>query len=216
VTKGDLIQRGESGPSHTSRWLRLFGESTDSAVHYIKTHGKSAADVITCNVLTVDEETPVGDIARIMAERHVKRVPVVSDGELVGIVSRSNLLRAIVTREGGGTPTSDDRSIKDTILKQVGEQGWVSHGTLNVIATGGVASCGAGLSRRRNAGRLSFWRRALPAFRGSRTILGPSRTIWNPPDLKRNVINRNPPWGFRLRCEFPNSQKLQRISDDLP
>lgn len=138
VTEGDLIQRAESGPKHTSWWLCLVGDSSRSAENYIKTHGMTAGDVMTRNVLTVDEETPIGDIARIMAERHVKRVPVVSDGELVGIVSRSNLLRGMVTRDSTAMPTADDRTIKDTILEQVGEQGWVSHGTLNVIVTGGV------------------------------------------------------------------------------
>jgi len=73
-----------------------------------------------------------------MAERHIKRVPVVSDGELVGIVSRSNLLRGMVTRETAGSPSADDRSIKDAILKEVSDQDWVSHGTLNVIVSSGV------------------------------------------------------------------------------
>jgi len=137
ISEGDLIQREESKPAHTSWWLRLFGEA-ETAEHYIKTHGMTAADVMTRNVLTVDEETPVGDIARVMAEHRIKRVPVVTDGELVGIVSRSNLLRGMVTRETGTEPTADDRTIKETILHEVGEQGWITHGTLNVIVTGGV------------------------------------------------------------------------------
>jgi CBS domain-containing protein len=141
VTEGDLIQRkgaGETGSRHSSWWLRLFGDPSDSAGQYIKTHGMRAADIMTRDVLTVDAETPTGDIARIMAERHIKRVPVVCDGLLVGIVSRSNLLRGMVTRESTGSPSADDRSIKDAIQKEVNDQGWVSHGTLNVIVSGGV------------------------------------------------------------------------------
>ncbi|MEX2617952.1 MAG: CBS domain-containing protein [Alphaproteobacteria bacterium] len=141
VTEGDLIQHedtGEAGERHTSWWLRLFGEPSDSAGHYIKTHGKRAEDVMTRDVVSVDAETPVGDIARIMAERHIKRVPVMSDGALVGIVSRSNLLRGVVTRDTVESPTADDRSIKEAILKEVNDQHWVSHGTLNVIVSGGV------------------------------------------------------------------------------
>lgn len=137
VTEGDLIQQGESGATHTSWWLRLFGDSADTAGHYIKTHGKNAADVMTRTVMTMEEDALIGDIARAMAERHIKRIPIVADGQLVGIVSRSNLLRGVLTRETDTGSSTDDREIKDTILKAVNEQGWVTHGTLNVIVSAG-------------------------------------------------------------------------------
>ena len=141
VSEGDLIQRennGAAGSRHTSWWLRLFGDSSETVGQYIKTHGMRASDVMTRDVQTVDVDTPTGDIARIMAERHIKRVPVLSDGALVGIVSRSNLLRGVVTRESPVSPSADDRTIKDTILREVNDQDWVTHGTLNVIVSGGV------------------------------------------------------------------------------
>lgn len=143
VTEGDLLLRkevGAGGGQHTSWWLRLLSDEKSDARDYIKTHGSSAAEVMTSDVLTVDEETPVGDIARILAEKHIKRVPVVRDGTLVGIVSRANLLRGLASRDKGrpDVPTVDDRAIKDAILAEVGRQRWVTHGTLNVIVTGGV------------------------------------------------------------------------------
>jgi CBS domain-containing protein len=143
VTEGDLFLRKElsvAGSQHTSWWLRLFDDRNIDARDFIKTYGSSAAEVMTRDVLTVGEETPVGDIARILAEKHIKRVPVVHDGILVGIVSRANLLRGIASREKGraDAPTVDDRAIKDAILEEVNRQSWVTHGTLNVIVSGGV------------------------------------------------------------------------------
>ena len=142
VTEGDLMLRKEvSGDArpHTSWWLRLISDSKTDAMAYIKSHGSRADEVMTRDVTVVKEDTPVGDIARILAEKHIKRVPVMRDGKLVGIVSRINLLRGLASRdEGTATPTVDDRAIKDAILKEVNAQGWITHGSLNVIVTGGV------------------------------------------------------------------------------
>lgn len=140
VTEGDLMLRkevlGDSKP-HTSWWLRLLGDADTDAAQFIKTHGSCAEEVMTHDVVVVTEDAPIGDIARILAEKHIKRVPVVRDGKLVGIVSRINLLRGLASRDGDA-PTVDDRAIKDAILKEVDAQGWITHGTLNVIVTGGV------------------------------------------------------------------------------
>jgi CBS domain-containing protein len=143
VTEGDLMLRkdvGGDGVQHTSWWLRLLSDSKADAASYIKTHGLHAAEVMTRDVITVEEDTPVGDIARILAENHIKRVPVLRDGKLAGIVSRVNLLRGLASRskDQSEAPTIDDRAIKDAIVKDVDSQGWITHGSLNVIVTGGV------------------------------------------------------------------------------
>lgn len=141
VTEGDLILHrnvGEEPIHHTSWWLRLLGDSKADAANYIKTHGSRAAEVMSKNVISVSDETPVGDIARILVEHRIKRVPVVRDGVLVGIVSRVNLLRGLASRDTQDAPTPDDRAIKEAILKEVDKQAWITHGSLNVIVTGGV------------------------------------------------------------------------------
>lgn len=141
VTEGDLIKRQQSDAtksSGTSWWLRLLSDQRTDAGDYIKTHGTRAAEIMTRNVVTVSEDTPVGDIARILAEKRIKRVPVVRDGILVGVVSRTNLLRGMASRDAKQVPTQDDRTIKQAILREVEAQGWITHGTLNVIVAGGV------------------------------------------------------------------------------
>ena len=143
VTEGDLILREQTeakDPRLSSWWLRLLSDRKTDEANYIKTHGTRADEVMTRDVVTVSEDAPVGDIVRVLAEMRVKRVPVTRDGTLVGIVSRINLLRGLATRTESrdASPTSDDRTIKQKILQEVEAQGWITHGSLNVIVTGGV------------------------------------------------------------------------------
>lgn len=139
VTEGDLLLRQQSGgKGGTSWWLRLLMDNRTNASDYIKAHGTRADEVMTRDVITVREDTSVGDIARVLAEKRIKRVPVLRDGKLVGIVSRTNLLRGLASRDAAEAPTHDDRAIKQAILDEVEAQGWITHGTLNVIVAGGI------------------------------------------------------------------------------
>jgi predicted transcriptional regulator len=94
---------------------------------------------MTRNVVTVTEDTPVSDIARLLERHRIKRVPVVRDGTLVGIVSRANLIQGLAAhREAAPAPARDDRSIREQITRTFDREGWVTHGPLNVIVRNGV------------------------------------------------------------------------------
>jgi CBS domain-containing protein len=141
VSEGDLMHRPESETERPrSWWLVLMADSQESAAAYTKSHGRRADEIMTRNVITVSEDTPVGEIAQILEERRIKRVPVVRDGKLVGIVSRANLLHGLVARKDrvAEAPSADDRTIREQILAHIDDQGWVSHGGLNVIVSDGV------------------------------------------------------------------------------
>ena len=140
VSEGDLMRRaeGETERRH-SWWLDLMASSEESAAAYVKTHGMHAEDVMTRSPITVGEEMPVRDVAEILEKRHIKRVPVVRDGKIVGIVSRANLLQGLAAGANkGAVPSADDRSIRARITEILNQEKWVSHGTLNVIVTDGV------------------------------------------------------------------------------
>src|SRR6201998_4697111 len=76
------------GPAQVSSTNQLAGE-------YIKSHSGKVKDIMTRGVLSVTEETPVADIAVLLETNRIKRVPVLREGKLVGIVSRANLVRAL-------------------------------------------------------------------------------------------------------------------------
>ena len=141
VTEGDLMRRPEIGTErHRGWWLRFFGDERARAEEYARAHGSRAEQVMTRNVVTVSDETSVGEIARLLEEHHIKRVPVVRDGRVVGIVSRANLLHGLAAHPDLTPPMRlmDDRSIREAVLEAFERDGWTAHGRLNVIVRNGV------------------------------------------------------------------------------
>ena len=128
VTESDLIQRLAERPRGTLEWfLGMFGDSTPQIVRFEKAHGKTARDVMTAPLHAVSEETPVAEIARLMDTNRVRRVPVVKEGRLVGIVSRADLLRALLRpppTPAAAPSTTDDRSILRAVIAAMREQPW--------------------------------------------------------------------------------------------
>lgn len=136
VSEGDLIRRVESDNGEPrSWWLRLF--SGHSAVDYVKSHGRKAREIMTPDPLTVSEDEPLHQIASLLEKHRIKRVPVVRDGRLVGIVSRSNLLRGFSVADSAPAATRDDREIRDAILKEVDDNTDVMIDRLNIIVADG-------------------------------------------------------------------------------
>ena len=141
VSEGDLIRRRvRESEGHRSWWLKLLTGPEDRARDYVKIHGHRAEDVMTREVVTVTEDTSVGEIAHILEMRRIKRVPVVREDKVVGIVSRANLLHGLAAQKERTTtaPSPNDRAIRQQIMSVVAREGWVTHGSLNVLVTDGV------------------------------------------------------------------------------
>ena len=94
VSEGDLLGRP---PADSPRgwWLRLFNESAACLEEIATAHHLKARDVMTSPAVTVGEQTPIDVLATLMHRHRVKRVPIVRDGGLVGIVSRTDVLDAL-------------------------------------------------------------------------------------------------------------------------
>lgn len=140
VSEGDLMRRAESGTERArSWWLAMFTDSETLAREYAKTHGRRAIDVMTRHVVSVTEDTDVADIANLLDSHRIKRVPVVREGKLVGIVSRADLLRALIDSRPKAllSTTMEDRDIHDAILKRARAQSWADVAMLNLVVHGG-------------------------------------------------------------------------------
>lgn len=138
VSEGDLMRRAESGTERTrSWWLRLFGDEKQEAQDYVKAHGRHARDVMTADVATVAEDTPIAEVAGILEREHIKRVPVLRDGKVVGIVSRANLLHGLATYVSTAAPPESDRALRQAVLDAIAGTG-TDHHTVNVIVRDGV------------------------------------------------------------------------------
>lgn len=137
VSEGDLMRRSETGTERRpSWWIRMFAEPEDRARDYIKSHGMVARDVMTRKVISVAEDTPLADIAETLERHHIKRVTVMRDGKLVGIVSRANLLRGLVAAGAKTAVSASDRDIKSAIEKAVAEADLAAEHVSIVVANG--------------------------------------------------------------------------------
>ena len=126
VSEGDLIGHAATiGEQRRLGWLSAFINDSVSARDYAKTHGRTARDVMTNNVITVEESATLAEIAKILERYRIKRVPVVRNGKLVGIVTRGNLLQGLATLEVESPLTSaDDRSIREQLIAELRGQAW--------------------------------------------------------------------------------------------
>ncbi|HUC11561.1 MAG TPA: CBS domain-containing protein [Stellaceae bacterium] len=108
VSEGDLVGRNEADRlARRDWWLTLLAEGealSPEFVNYLRRDGRLARDVMTAPVVTVDEGTQATEIARLLEAHRIKRVPVVHDGRVIGIVSRADLLRALAAAESGPAP----------------------------------------------------------------------------------------------------------------
>lgn len=141
VSEGDLMRRPETGTARRlSWWLRVIADRDTLAREYTKSHGSEAQSIMTREVVTVNEDAELADIAQILEKKRIKRVPVVRDGRLVGIVSRANLLQGLAVKKGAiGTEAKvDDKRVRSKLLEALQKEPWASQGTLNVVVDNGV------------------------------------------------------------------------------
>jgi signal-transduction protein with cAMP-binding, CBS, and nucleotidyltransferase domain len=123
---------------HRSWWLEGFIGNDTLAAEYVKAHGLIVSDVMTRKVITASPQTPLHEVATLMEKNAIKRVPILENGQLVGIVSRANLLQAVATaRKLLDIPLSDT-TIREKILSHLKKQPWAHTSMLNVTVNGGI------------------------------------------------------------------------------
>jgi CBS domain-containing protein len=147
VSEGDLLHRVETGTDRRSQpqrrrswWLDSMGSEEELARAYVKSHGRTAKDVMTREVTTVSETTDLSEVADLLETKRIKRVPVLRDGKLAGIVSRANLVRALVAARTQMTTetATDDRTIRQRLLTELSGQEWVHSWAADIIVRDGV------------------------------------------------------------------------------
>jgi CBS domain-containing protein len=125
VTEGDLIRRLADKPPGPLTWfLDHFRESKPLIQRYAKAHGATARDVMSAELVSVDADTPAERIAQLMEEHGIRRVLVLREGRLAGLVSRADLLRAILRPPAAAATQQGDREILRAVIAAMREQPW--------------------------------------------------------------------------------------------
>jgi len=139
VSEGDLLHRPEIGSERRRSWwlLGLTDEET-LAAEYVKAHAHKVADVMTRKVITAAPDASLHELATLMEANAIKRVPIVEDGRLVGIVSRANLVRALASAQPALEIELSDANIQGQLLAHLQNQAWARPWLLNIMVKNGV------------------------------------------------------------------------------
>src|SRR5215472_14094207 len=139
VTEGDMLRRAETGTERQrSRWSEWFSANSRLAAEYIKSHARRVEDIMTREVVSVEELASLGEIADLMETKRIKRVPVVHNGKIVGIVSRADLLQVLASGGAANANEESDRLIRDRLLAELRRQEWASPVESSVVVSDGV------------------------------------------------------------------------------
>ena len=139
VTEGDFLRRGELGTTkRRPRWVEFLLGPGKLAEEYVHQSGRKVSDVMTRDPRTVSEDDTLETVVAQMERHRVKRLPVVRQGKLVGIISRANLLHALASlaREAPAS-SGGDAAIRDRILEALAKQHWAL--AVNVVVKNGIA-----------------------------------------------------------------------------
>lgn len=107
------------------------------AAEFTKARGRKVSDLMSTDFISAGENTPVSEIAALLERHRIKRVPIVDNGKLVGVVSRSNLIQAMASSKS--TPVESkrksDRTIRLELPGRLGQQRWIDFGSRNIMFT---------------------------------------------------------------------------------
>jgi CBS-domain-containing membrane protein len=140
ISEADIMRRAEIGTEKRARWwLEAVTPGAELAAEYARSHGKKVKEITSTAVISATEDTPLEEIASLLEKHRIKRVPILKDGRLVGIVSRSNLVQALAAAGSKVVTSADkDRIIREDIIAQLANQKLTDFGDRNVLVVDGV------------------------------------------------------------------------------
>ncbi len=141
ISEGDLIRRTEIGTEkHRSRWFDMLSSNEGLAAEFVRSHARKISDLMTRDVIVANPDASVADIATLMEKNDVKRIPIVREGKVVGIVSRANLVQALASAPDtiGAQPKVADVVMRERVQTQLAAKAWTRPSRLNVLVHDGT------------------------------------------------------------------------------
>jgi CBS-domain-containing membrane protein len=140
VSEGDLINRPESETErHKPWWLDALATNEGLAAAYVKSHSRNVTDVMTREVITATPDASVAEVASLLERNRIKRVPIVDNGRLVGIVSRADLLQGLASLKGNSAQARpDDAAIRANVVSKLQKERWAKPALITVTVQDGT------------------------------------------------------------------------------
>jgi CBS domain-containing protein len=141
ISEGDLLRRTVVGTEkHRSWWLEALIAGDAPANKLVKSNARKVTDVMTRQVVTAGPDTPVSDIATLLEENGITRLPIIDGGKVIGIVSRANLIQALASTAKPSTQEAkvDDSTIHKSILAQFKTRPWATPWSIDLTVHDGI------------------------------------------------------------------------------
>jgi CBS domain-containing protein len=142
VSDGDLIRRIEINTEPRPSWWRsLLNDARATAYEYVRAHGRTASDVMTPGPVTTTEFTPLHEVAALMAKRRLKQLPVVRGEQVVGTISRTDLVSKLARGAKSSAEPVSDEALRERIMERFQSMPWSMRiKALNAVVEDGVAT----------------------------------------------------------------------------
>ncbi len=168
LTEGDLLRRAETGTAGAvPAWRAWLAGPGRSAGRYVRTHARKVGEIMTTPVIGVAPDAELSEVVALMESRRIKRVPVIDGGELVGIISRADLLRALdrlLPRPSSRVVA--DAELRRRILAELEQQRWLPRSCLDVKVADGVVELLGLITDTREGEALRVIAENTPGVRG--------------------------------------------------
>jgi CBS domain-containing protein len=189
LSEGDFLRRRETHTErHRSRWLEFLMGPGRMAAEYTHSHGSKVSEAMSTDVQTVNDVTPLEDIVELMERCRIKRVPVLCGSEVVGIVTRSNLMHAMVSLARHAPPqATDDATIRERLLAEMQKEKWAPAAMTNVVVHDGVVELWGVIIDERQRAALKVAAENIP---GVKTVM--DHLVWVEPSSGMTIEPKDP------------------------
>ena len=167
LTDSDLLRRHETGTERRRpRWLEFVLGPGKLADEYAHSHGRVVEEIMTRKVRTIAPQDSVADAVSLMERKRIHRLPVVEHGQLVGIVTRADLMRALLAVAPELAPgAAADEQIRAGIWAEIERQPWTTPGMVSVLVRNGVVTLSGAVPDPRQIDALRVLAENVPGVR---------------------------------------------------
>jgi CBS domain-containing protein len=139
ITEGDLLRRSELGTERKLTGFAAIKAGTQKlAEEFVRAHAQTIGDVMTKNPVAIDLDTPIATIVSLIEDKHLHLIPVVRERQLIGMIGRHCLLRALIRRgEEQSDKPADDESIRNALLAVYNRETWAPLSQVDVVVHDG-------------------------------------------------------------------------------
>ena len=141
LSEGDLLRRAELGTdTKRARWLEFLLSGGRLAESYVHAHGRKVGEIMTAKAVTISEDADLSQAVDLMLHRNIKRLPVLRGEEVVGVISRSDLLKGLLASLPKPEAGHPDAEIKAAIQAELDKLGWAPRASVRVEVMNGVVT----------------------------------------------------------------------------